>query len=467
MPAKITVKAELANLLAKSQETTDANRQAQLRKEADRKEDRRRLKAKRAKETAATKKSLEDPVGRNIFTAAMGGSPLRLGRVFMDFPLNLVGQNAFIVWSGDGLASATVETPLVDPQQFVTWNITGEAPENVSSEYGEPGWFRFAPNTVYNVGNLAPNVEPEYSETGGDFRFRELPGEIRPWDVIIQRQPDILANGTTYNIGITVLPIGGEACVIVVTWDVVTTGILIAVDGYEVSRIVSQGGNVVSGTAAFYADRTSARVITVPAGIAGRPTITTGTAVDGDFNVPIISDSWWKAIGPTWIGNAWQFTGNSDDNYGPYIQPTNFHTPVEYVWISSPAAQDLLDSSGYTTGAGDVPTSGVRALLPGNVANFKETLFVEDITYGTSTTFSLRPDVLQRNDLADFVEDGVYDLDDPGWKKAKVKPLPDVTLGFTAASLRFWDWDKPAYCRQQLAALGFLPADLAPLPPAP
>ena len=76
MPARITVRAELASLLAKSQGTTDANRQAQLKKEADARADRKRLEAKKDKEDAARKKRQDDPVGRNIFTAAMGQQQL-------------------------------------------------------------------------------------------------------------------------------------------------------------------------------------------------------------------------------------------------------------------------------------------------------------------------------------------------------------------------------------------------------
>ncbi len=72
MPARITIRAELATLLAKAQAATDANRQAQRQREADVQADRKRLEAKKAKEEAARKKALEDPVGRQIRTAAMG-----------------------------------------------------------------------------------------------------------------------------------------------------------------------------------------------------------------------------------------------------------------------------------------------------------------------------------------------------------------------------------------------------------
>lgn len=85
MPAKITVKVELAQLLAKAQATTDANRRAQREKEADKQEDRKRLEAKKAKEDAAKKKALEDPVVRPLRTAAMGRPrKVRFSGYYMD-----------------------------------------------------------------------------------------------------------------------------------------------------------------------------------------------------------------------------------------------------------------------------------------------------------------------------------------------------------------------------------------------
>ena len=103
MPAKITVRAELASLLAKSQELTDANRQSQLKKEADRREDQKRLKAKKANEDAARRKPLEDPVGRNIFTAAAGGGA----------PVALVFQNPLLqqFWTADQQSNITLNIP--------------------------------------------------------------------------------------------------------------------------------------------------------------------------------------------------------------------------------------------------------------------------------------------------------------------------------------------------------------------
>jgi hypothetical protein len=74
MPARITVRAELQSLLSKSQALTDANRLAQLDAERRRREELAQLAAKRrqADEEATRRKQLEDPVGRNRLTAAMG-----------------------------------------------------------------------------------------------------------------------------------------------------------------------------------------------------------------------------------------------------------------------------------------------------------------------------------------------------------------------------------------------------------
>jgi hypothetical protein len=67
-------------------------------------------------------------------------------------------------------------------------------------------------------------------------------------------------------------------------------------------------------------------------------------------------------------------------------------------------------------------------------------------------------------------------LTDPRWRRIGVKPpppsfvpiIPSVPTSQTdigPSATYFWDWGKPSYCYQQLIALGFLPEDLAPLPP--
>ncbi len=119
MTTRITIRAELATLLAKAQATTDANRQAQRQREEDKKADRKRLEAKKAKEEEAKKKALEDPVGRSIKTAAAGGKPdAQVGAFFF-------GSDAD---GGEGIATGL---PFPNERQYKlkvrAANFTGEA----------------------------------------------------------------------------------------------------------------------------------------------------------------------------------------------------------------------------------------------------------------------------------------------------------------------------------------------------
>jgi len=142
MPAKITIRAELASLLAKSQEITDANRLAHLRREDDLKADRRRLQAREAQKSGATKKELPDPIGRNIFTAAIGTAPrLSIAWISSDLvvgELNPSNSQAFTttfkfkVASGNGLVVAEHEMLWTNPtaneligDNLIIYNVTG------------------------------------------------------------------------------------------------------------------------------------------------------------------------------------------------------------------------------------------------------------------------------------------------------------------------------------------------------
>jgi hypothetical protein len=116
MPARITVKAELQSLLNKSQALTDANRLAQLNAEQRRREEVAQLAARErnARVAAARKKQEEDPTMRSRRTAAAGQrqDEFFIGRGFLDFGINaLTGEGIYIVWSGNGLASASLVSP--------------------------------------------------------------------------------------------------------------------------------------------------------------------------------------------------------------------------------------------------------------------------------------------------------------------------------------------------------------------
>jgi hypothetical protein len=112
MPARITVKAELASLLAKAQATTDANRAAQRRAEADRQADRKGLEAKKANEDATRTKPLEDPVTRTNKTAAMGNRPITVGKVYIRVSVDTTAEplrNAVhTFYSGDSSQSLDI-----------------------------------------------------------------------------------------------------------------------------------------------------------------------------------------------------------------------------------------------------------------------------------------------------------------------------------------------------------------------
>jgi hypothetical protein len=51
---------------------------------------------------------------------------------------------------------------------------------------------------------------------------------------------------------------------------------------------------------------------------------------------------------------------------------------------------------------------------------------------------------------------------DPEQFRAKSAKQRLVGLTGNEAIIYVWDWKKPAYCRQQLQALGFTDADLTP-----
>ena len=117
MPARITVKAELQSLLNKSQALTDANRLQQLEAERRRREELAQLASKRrkAQEEARRRQELEDPVGRNKRTAAMGQRrTITVGRGY-----TYNGPGVSYVWSGNGLQiidfSPNAFNPLVFP----------------------------------------------------------------------------------------------------------------------------------------------------------------------------------------------------------------------------------------------------------------------------------------------------------------------------------------------------------------
>jgi hypothetical protein len=140
MPARIIVRAELASLLGKAQELTDANRLAQLGAEQRRRAELAQLAAKRQKEEkeATRRKQLENPVMRSRRTAAMGQSgpyPVAAGHwTFVNYNEGSVGGSTLItselyLASGDGSAALAVSTLFAGRRFVQNWSLGADSVE--------------------------------------------------------------------------------------------------------------------------------------------------------------------------------------------------------------------------------------------------------------------------------------------------------------------------------------------------
>ena len=501
MPAKITVRAELASLLAKSQELTDANRQAQLKKEADRREDQKRLKAKKANEDAARRKPLEDPVGRNIFTAAAGGGPLQLGQFWWESP-DIENNWTITVWSSDGSASASaaVDPALIPPGYgFPDEVLEGTEAEDIPIETFEE---LFGINTI---------------SSGTGFRF-------------VNRSIDVHAPLFTF-------PVNAETAVIVYTWDYAVYWYAAAV-GYPTGSPIEGGdtyrffpssppvgfpfdriGGVVYGTLggvignryafggaffvrgekAFVVSESSAREISVPASIFGRPP----RWVNGtNYILPSTLGpySLWPfdilTAYPGFVDNPDHYTyggANVLSSLGTYAlrnAPSDtidgINPKVRFGQIWTPQASATFNNPVLVNTT--LTFAEQRAMVPW--FNVRETAFfrrTDNFSTSDPEIVSAAGVALQLSDVDfDSANISIYPaatpiaiptvipIADPRWKRRRVKISRGVSQKPTNGTpdgliqeVLFWDWGKPAYCRAQLLEMGFTEADLIPTPPPP
>ncbi len=136
MPSRISVRAELQNLLDKSQALTDANRQKQLEAERRRRAEREQLARKRAKvdEDRLRKKQLEAPVVRSLRPAAMGQLFTGLGIAWIsteseEYNLQPDGFSIYYrvkVASGNGQAVVDYEFDYVNPTGTLTSGLPNQ-----------------------------------------------------------------------------------------------------------------------------------------------------------------------------------------------------------------------------------------------------------------------------------------------------------------------------------------------------
>jgi hypothetical protein len=475
MPARITVKAELASLLAKSQETTDANRRAQLKKEADARADRQRLQAKKANEDAARKKPLEDPVGRNIFTAAMGSPPLQLGQFWWERPGAGGTATTLRVWSGDG--TAVIETSIDSRDYPENFGWVGADDEMTKVRSGFPD----------NYGN------PElFTATFG------VP--TKPSYINAIRERELGLGGFTY-------PINGTTSILVVTWDIYlgwraaaadTTieppvlevdnpnpppgSVYTSLGTFPVGYLVGFGDYIYrKGTKAFLVSQSAVRELALPSAWASRPdAIIPGTRplqaqvplnVSGIFPLPGTFDCPGGVSNPAadnWLSNFFFTLGASvAARFSSNIGPVPFSTLANFSTVWTPEA---TRSFNRRTGSVPLTYSQRRADVPWG--STRETAFYRgpvdpdlwDSPHITKAALQMS------NADYDSLPGGPPFLtaSDPRLRPAKVLPgtpsprreAPNSSI--VAEERLFWDWGKPGYCRAQLLEMGFTEADLTP-----
>lgn len=369
---------------------------------------------------------------------------LQLGQFWFRPPRS--GNWNIVVWSGDGQQQATAD---VD---------AAEVPPN----YGWTG-------SIADISDTIPFQE----------RFGVL---ATPGYIIADR--GVTGSGTTYH-----FPLNGSTAVLIYTWEYAiwwkagATGNLD--ETYDTTTAVGMlplgrryaFGDVffIRGVRAFLVSKTTARQISVPASWTSRPT----SYINGTQGIETMAIGSPLGIFPPGIltphpgfvnnpaGNDLRFfdyglgaMANYLAAYAP-IDGDNYPHPQGGVWtpFASASFNQRAEISALPAG---LTFAQQRARVPWN--GVRETSFFlnqdEDARTVSSKALQLRD--------ADFdaawpLGWNTIPLDDPRWIRRRViktdfSSQPDPR----AEEKLFWDWGKPAYCRQQLLEMGFTEADLTP-----
>jgi len=188
MPARITIKAELQNLLNKAQALTDANRLSQLEGERRRRAEREQLAAKKVKaeEEERRRRALDDPTMRNIRTAAMGQQGQELAIVIppgLVFDTSIQGPFAPALGNSGNIFFNLVNTPENYVDGAITGQIRGYSNNLVTS---------------YKI-NMATTLEPIVGF---------VPTEIQSSGIWIDAVPSVVADGSYEASQIVTVPRG-------------------------------------------------------------------------------------------------------------------------------------------------------------------------------------------------------------------------------------------------------------------
>lgn len=363
-----------------------------------------------------------------------------IGRVFtyVSTPLTYDNSPEMRVWSGDGQQSAVLPIEWHARDEVVPW--LSVAPELISVT---PTIYRFTANSVYRDGPAL-----KYSFASGDYAAGV--DNFPTYNVI-----DIF-NGYDGTARTHILPLGGGNSVVIFSWNYRLSAYLaVNIDGLGTPTIIHDVKSEYRGQAAYLVTQTTIRSLTVPSSIADRPSWVNGQPA-ADYYSP----------GPADFGDARPWL----DDEGTPLEA--LRTPSQFLWFGD-ANRELLATTGNNPG----PAS-IRALLPENVRTFRSLA-----VYDNSADYDYEPS----NEPFTITTSGTareWRADDPSpiaeafppsnanWRQVKIKPVPPVVLPanpqpatvgtFFVEPYNVWDWGKPAYCRQQLLALGFSPADLTP-----
>jgi hypothetical protein len=497
MPARITVKAELASLLAKSQETTDANRRAQLQKDADRQADRKRLEAKKANEDAARKKPLEDPVGRNIFTAAMGGQP-QVAYVGILATEDENARNQKIrIYTLNGQASAEVTVGVASSELGFSNRTRIENGVEVSfSSAGEliqPGCFNSSTGTqdaLYN-NTYSLSVDHDVKETGANhwYKITVLPVGGQRLICHVEFANELSINQITYSFSSSVgacqefphpefpdtLPAGyGRNAYYY--------------QGWEHSTSWSQERD--RGSVTWIVSKSGLREITPPAGFAdlARDAVPSDMlehfVASRNAGTQTTQDGWGWEFGLVGLDPLpkWFFRNSTtetplivdEDNFDLITGGGPFGIKQHRPAISSYGMPDF--EQGITTNPLVTYTAGIfsdlQVMLNDSYDPNAQPNFPPE---GTPAYFPTAPAptvglaLTNENDgvvgfqsLVPTANPNVFTRQSSKVAKLRFPQIPQDEANSAVENHIAWDWGNPAYCREQLLALGFSPADLTP-----
>jgi len=470
MPARITIKAELQNLLNKAQALTDANRLSQLEGERRRRAEREQLAAKKVKteEEERRRRALDDPTMRNIRTAAMGQQD---GDVVAAL---LSSGNVPIVSTleVDALSGATASFVFAPD----TYSPRGRT--RISSTFTQPTGGEGTPCPGSSVSTTGYSSFVDSHVTSIDLKQSfALPVEEKTciycvWIKRLQARSIASITGPYATISSvrTLLPPFEDPRDYIVFSPCASTVTVSATPG--TGSVSTEPYTTQTEVVCFLVSTNNIRQIETPAALAEK---LEALAPEVEFAPAFLEN-----VGATFDGGFAEQGKNEPTIFFPDITTDSFeHRPPTFFASGSspfvPIQQNPLSGFGSSP-TGSVFTPGVFSLLNNPTLNTDSEVL--NANPSTSAGWALLSSKLSGPTPAR----GLWKCALPGTcTAAKIgfdrlqspssdpflftrQPSADIGLppGGVVPTIFAWDWGQPDYCRQQLLALGFSPADLVP-----